>query len=77
MTEYNSGPSVVASICASAEELTLVHMKRDPHGARTFWGSIHDITLTNAGDLNSVSIYDALSVQIAAKISRGTRTQRL
>lgn len=68
---YRQGNGIVDNICATARELATQDLMRDPSGCLPFYGSVHDLTVSNAGDVSSVSISHPLTVQVAAEEVKG------
>ena len=64
---YNCGLDDLHSIKMAMKELACEDKKLDPAGSMQFFGGIHDLQITNTGELESISIYNALSVRIAAE----------
>lgn len=69
--EYCRGTTVVGSIAEVAKEMAEEDMLADPSKAHPFYGLIHDVMVMDSGDLNSVSIYSSLSLEIAAAEVKG------
>lgn len=66
--EFQSGEDPVHSIkIAMEQELSMEEYRKDRFQRNSFYGSIHDLMLTNTGDLRSVSIYCDLGISILAR----------